>query len=145
MDLIAKTWIESRFPGLAISSYQITSPAMRRYNCIAWAAKDEKNWWWPTGPYWPGDADREATIPAFIQAFRSLGYEPCDSITLEPSIEKLAIFVDSNGTVTHMARQLENGAWTSKLGEGHDISHQLEAVCGTVYGRVAQILRRLRR
>ena len=44
-------------------------------------------------------------------------------------MEKLAIYGDEHG-FTHVARQLENGRWTSKLGEQWDIEHELEAVAG---------------
>ncbi len=38
------------FPNL--KNYQITSPKDYRYNCIAWAAGDTKNWWQPSdSPY----------------------------------------------------------------------------------------------
>ena len=36
-------------PRLAQASYRITSLSTRRYNCIAWAAEQTANWWWP-GP-----------------------------------------------------------------------------------------------
>jgi Asp-tRNA(Asn)/Glu-tRNA(Gln) amidotransferase B subunit len=57
--------------------------------------------------------------------------------------EKIALFVGLDKEVTHAARQLPSGAWTSKLGDWEDIEHKtlsgLESAC---YGRVARILRR---
>jgi hypothetical protein len=53
------------------------------------------------------------------------------------------IYVDSSGTPTHMARQLSNGNWTSKLGDAEDIEHaQLEQLEGDIYGVAYQFLRR---
>ena len=37
--------LEAMFPGLAQGNY--ASGRSRRYNCIAWAAGDSANWWWP--------------------------------------------------------------------------------------------------
>jgi len=43
---------------------------------------------------------------------------------------------------THAARQLENGRWTSKLGELEDIEHDLHHLASGAYGAVVQILKR---
>jgi hypothetical protein len=70
----------------------------------------------------------------------------CNDGLFEIGFEKVAIYVDAGGTPTHMARQLESGAWTSKCGSLEDIEHYaLEAVGGfgaREYGRVAAFLRR---
>lgn len=65
----------------------------------------------------------------------------CGSELLEKDVEKIAVYA-LNATVTHAARQLPNGRWTSKLGQGHDISHTLQAIAGGAYGSVAAILKR---
>ncbi len=85
-----------------------------------------------------------------ISVFKKLDYEPCENSELEDDFEKVAIYVSTKdeihapkGSVTHMARQLSDGKWTSKLGEDVDISHNtLQAVEGNVYGVVKQILKR---
>ncbi len=127
--------------------YEITSPRSLQYNCIAWAAKDEDRWWWPAPPgtsYWPEGVPREVTLDAFIQAFNTLGYQPCEDTQYQQGFEKVAIFVNDNGIPTHVARQLNNGKWTSKLGRSYDIKHNLEELTSFVpsYGNVAIILRR---
>ena len=106
------------------------------------------NWWWPTGDpadeprFWPAGAPREETVSAFLAAFASLGYTPCDDAGVEPGFEKVALFVDARNAPTHAARQLADGRWTSKLGRSEDIEHELHALEGDVYGRVAVVLRR---
>ena len=88
---------------------------------------------------------RDDSVAAFIAAFATRGYECCDSDELEPGFEKVALYVDEQiGRVTHAARQLPDGRWTSKLGRAWDISHLIQGVCGPTpaYGRVAQILQR---
>jgi hypothetical protein len=47
--------------------------------------------------------------------------------------------------VTHAARQLPSGAWTSKLGDWEDIEHNaLSGLESSFYGRVSIILKRQR-
>lgn len=84
-------------------------------------------------------------LQRFIEAFRTLGYEPCDGAGLEPDVEKVAVYADDAGAPTHAARQLPTGAWTSKLGREEDIEHRdLTGVEGDEYGHVVQLLRRPR-
>jgi hypothetical protein len=137
--------MEELFPGLRVMGYTQTSEPTIRYNCIAWAARDETRWWWPDPwgeGYWPADVERVETLEAFVEAYRTLGYEPCGTAAREDGFEKVAIFTDREGLPQHAARQLENGRWTSKLGELEDIEHALDGLEGARYGKVAQVLRR---
>jgi hypothetical protein len=133
------------FPSLTPENHSFESPADKRYNCIAWAAGETARYWWPDSmdqAYWPPGVPREETIEAFVQAYATLGYVPCDSADLEPGFEKTAIYA-SGATPTHAARQLPSGVWTSKLGPQEDIEHTTpEAVEGPEYGKVAVVLRR---
>lgn len=133
------------FPQLQPGTYSITSPASVYYNCIAWAASETDRRWWPMDApdaYWP-TAERDATVDCFIRAFTLLGYEPCDDCALELGYEKVALYATGGNEPTHMARQLPNGNWTSKLGKLEDIEHgTLSAVEGNDYGSVVRILRR---
>jgi hypothetical protein len=72
------------------------------------------------------------------------GYAPCETDEPEAAVEKVALYVGADGRVLHAARQLPDGAWTSKLGEAWDISHELRGLEGDNYGRVARILKRPR-
>jgi len=134
------------FPLLAETQYQETSPATPEYNCIAWAAAEDTDWWWPDvfgDYYWPPDAPRVETMEAFVVAYGLLGYKPCETADLEPGYEKIALYRDSQDQPTHAARQLPSGKWTSKLGQLEDIEHDtLDGLDGDLYGRVGQILKR---
>ncbi len=129
-----RTTLRGRFPNLS-ESFAVTSERTFAYNCIAWAAGDTTRWWWPTGlSYWPVGAAREETVEAFVAAFRTLGYATCATGELEAGLEKVALFADGS-VLTHMARQLPNGSWTSKLGKSWDIAHmEPEEVGGKIYG-----------
>ena len=136
--------IEQAFPGLAGTHYVITSPFNVNYNCLAWAAGREDAWWWPDPlgrGYWPEGIDRVATLDAFIKAFATLGYSPCEGEELIAGVEKIALYAVGD-MPTHAARQLSNGRWSSKLGKSVDIEHELHALAGVQYGQVAAILSR---
>ncbi len=136
--------IESLFPRLCGSLYQVTSPPSSIYNCIAWAAGDMNRWWWPDflkQRHWPAGVPREETCAAFQEAFATLGFVVCSKEVAEPGFEKIAIFADAAGP-QHASRQLQNGRWTSKLGELEDMEHELHDLEGAEYGKVSVVMRR---
>src|SRR5574341_713292 len=95
--------LESRLKNLKGSSYKITSPRSRLYNCVAFAAGETHRFWWPTEfSYWPENVPRNETLQGFILAFETLGYARCDHGRLESGFEKIAIYADEDGTLTHM-------------------------------------------
>jgi len=144
---MTRRWIEETFPRLRRPHYRVTSPIDPEYNCCAWAAGETERWWDPTSAatYWPEGVPRNLTVESLVQAFETLGYTPCDSDELEQVFEKVAIYVDADNVPTHVARQLPNGRWSSKLGRWEDIEHRrLDGLTGPTpgYGSVAQILTR---
>jgi hypothetical protein len=94
------------------------------YNCIAWAANDNEQWWWPNGPrtYWPKGVTKALSRAAFQEAFATLGYSVCNDGTHEPGFEKV-VFYEKDGEIKHAARQETDGIWASKLGPHYDIRH----------------------
>jgi hypothetical protein len=135
------SWPQKDFPNLHSGNCQVTSPATTAYNCIAWAAGKNTRWWDPNGLYyWPKGVPREVSVDAVMQVYEALGFVKCDDGRLEVGVEKIAIFVKTNGAFTiptHATRQLETGQWTSKLGPCEDISHaQVGDVGGPGYGDV---------
>jgi hypothetical protein len=96
--------------------------------------------------YWPAGILREETLPAFIAAFETIGYEVCDNPSMETGFVKIAIYGDAQNVPRHVARQLANGEWTSKIGQYEDIQHRtLKALTGNppAYGTVIQIMRKM--
>lgn len=133
------------FPNLSPENSNLTSPVDEGYNCIAWAAGDTGRWWWPDAQeqnYWPPNIPRIENLECFELAYQHLGYSSRTDSTLESGSEKIAIFANEQGKPTHASRQLPNGWWTSKLGPQIDIEHELTAVEGPTYGKVAIILAR---
>ena len=152
------SWVNGRFENLALTGFNPVADCTSdrtidkpiHHNCIAWAAGNETQWWWPwdlAGYYWPEGLPKELpsteTVKNFVDAFKSIGYEECDNGAYEAEYEKIAIFVNAKNTPTHAARSLPDGTWTSKLGEGEDIRHASPAgLEGREYGRVVAFLRR---
>ncbi len=138
------TPLEQCFPGLIDEAYSITSDKSGRYNCIAWALGENERWWWPDAVeeyHWPESVAREESVAAFLQAFATMGYSPCEDGELETGVHKIALYA-RDGKPTHAARQLPDGLWTSKLGSLQDISHTLNALIGDRYGEVIKFFGR---
>ncbi len=162
--------LERHFPNLTRQVYEVKSNPtpftnaniVLPYNCIAFAAGDDKRWWWPDGVhYWPAGVTQEETVEAFIEMFESLGYEKCEknNPAHEPGFDKVAIYWTKVGnpwtlpkSPTHAALQIHDGIWKSKLGEHEDIEHiNLECLTGDdmtgriePYGVPVQIMKRRR-
>lgn len=140
---------EKTFPNLSHAAYQVTSAESHRYNCIAYASDDETRKWDPLvfipGYFWPDTAIRGHTLDCLISAFSAQQYEVCANGDVEPEFEKVALYVDNDGMWSHVAKQLEDGSWKSKLGNWEDIKHPtLDAISGGDYGRVQCYMRRLK-
>ena len=138
--------LEQRCPNLAAAGYAVTSPASKRYNCVAWAVGDDQRWWEPSEDndhYWPPGVPREYTYQNYLQALATQGFAPCADAEQEAGFEKIAIYANARGELTHIARQLPDGRWTSKLGEWEDIEHAtLAALDGHFFGTAKRFLRR---
>lgn len=137
---------ETQFPNLAVNGYSVTSSQTATYNCFAWAAGEADRWWNPLEPtnpyYWIDGVPNELTIAAFILAYETLGYMVCEDSAFELGFEKIALYATPDGEVTHAARQLSNGNWTSKLGRWEDIEHDLDGLVCEMYGTVQKLLKR---
>lgn len=137
---------EAYFPGLRRGRYHVSSPETDEYNCIAWAAHVDDRWWDPSGnpnTYWPDGVPMASTLESFTAVYEREGFEPCDTPIHESGYERVAIYSKSDGKASHVARQLPDGRWTSKLGDWPDIEHDSpEALEGDFYGHVSSIMRR---
>jgi hypothetical protein len=140
--------LEVLFPRLASSHYEITSPPTRDYNCVAWAAGyDDVPWDHTSVPYtyWPRRVPRDGSVDSLVILFAGLGYARCADGRMEAGYEKVALYGRANNAWTHVARQTDDGRWTSKLGGREDICHDSpQDLVGEDYGDVVCFLRRPR-
>jgi|SRR5581483_4430188 len=135
-----------QWPNLSLDNFRHTSePA--DYNCIAHAMRDNDRWWEPSGNpehFWPDGVVKDYSLDSFKAAFRTRHYEDCADGSLETGFEKIAIYWNHRG-FRHIARQLVNGHWTSKLGDVKDIEHDtLDDLAGDFYGQPTYYMRRPR-
>jgi hypothetical protein len=142
--------VEVQLPRLSAGKYRITSSKTTAYNCFAWAAKDTTRVWSPvmlgSGVYWPPGIPALPSLTGVVDAYTICGFEVCTLPDPEEGYEKIAIFATEEGEPRHAARQLPNGAWTSKLGDHVDIEHdELELVGGAFYGEPSIYMRRATR
>jgi hypothetical protein len=139
--------LETLLPSLNADNYDATSDQTIVYNCIAWAMGETYRWWGEGyGPsFWPPGAESHETAAGWRQVFEVAGYETCDDSALEEGFEKVAIYTTVDGAPQHVARQLESGKWTSKMGRMEDITHDtLEIVEHDDYGRARIFMKRRR-
>lgn len=141
------------FPGLVNDpNFKITSPQDYRYNCIAWAYGLYKDRWmqFDTRPrfdgvwyWWPEGVAVNQSVNSYIEAFKTRGFELCDSGELEDGQIKIALYIEKGtDNCTHAARQKSNGIWMSKLGPWHDIEHGSPySIEGSNYGKVSCFMR----
>jgi len=131
------------FPKLSIEGFKTVGQATELYNCIAYAAGDTTDWWWPTGPeYWPPWATTNEKMRSLEEVFVGLEYEPCNDDSLEYGYEKVALY-EINGRFQHAARQMPTGRWRSKMGRGPLIEHRSpDSLSDGVYGSPTVFMRR---
>jgi hypothetical protein len=137
------------FPHLNAANHRdIISTPDDRYNCLAWAAGIDNEWWEPAvGKTWPGNAPRGLAgykIASLIEVFASIGFVACNDGSLEDGIEKIAIYADGDEWM-HAARQLQTGKWTSKMGPDERIEHDApQDLAGPAFGQVTTFMQRSR-
>lgn len=134
------------FPNLASEGFEIVDQPSERYNCIAYAAGDTSEWWWPDGVnYWPPWATPTDRIESLQEAFAGQGYERCDDSNVEAGYHKVALY-ESHGEMRHAAAQMPTGRWRSKMGRGPVIEHlSPNSLSGGHYGNPTVFVRRVTR
>ena len=131
------------FPNLASEGFDIVDEPSERYNCIAYAAGDTSQWWWPDGVnYWPPWATPTTRIESLTEAFAGKGYERCDDYEVKDGYHKVALY-EAQGRMQHAASQTPNGRWHSKMGRGPLIEHRdPNSLSRGPYGNPTIIMRR---
>lgn len=129
------------FPNSKIEPFEITSPETTQYNCLAWAMHDTQRWWDTEDDYFWIDTNKDSLLQTLIEMCQKLGFQICDNAQLEQNYEKIVLFSTDNQYCTHVARQLNNGRWTSKLGQSYDVTHSINAIENGIYGKATIFLK----
>ncbi len=122
------------FPRLG-DEYEVLAPATARYNCIGWSLGDTSSW------VWPRQAGQPATLDDFDSLYAYHGYRRVNRLDYrpDPDQDRVVLYArgreDGGADVTHAARQLRDGSWSSKLGSLPLIRHlHPDDVAGPSYG-----------
>jgi len=138
------------FPKLIPGTFQPVSRATIRYNCLGFAAGDERHWWEAEGNggrfYWPQHIKRVTNIETVSTIFTSEGFALTNNHDIESGYEKVAIYASlETFEFSHIAKS-DGKVWKSKLGSGQDIYHYslavLEGDQADEYGIVERVLRK---
>lgn len=146
-----------KWPNLMLgTNSRITSLKRKGHNCVAYAI---------------GEINKDADMLVFSKRFdlslcglsntnldhSVAGYSKllshfynfniCNTQELEKGFEKIALYegydVDGEKGFLHIALQLKNGKWTSKLGIYEDIEHDtLDVLAGNFYGNPVLYMKR---
>ena len=133
-------------PNLRPEDFQCTSVPDEFYNCLAYAAGIEDEWWEPLkeDAWWPDHLPPDDTPENLIKVYEFVGFVRTANGAPEPGFDKIAIYEHpgANG-YSHAARLLPDGWWTSKLGAEDDIRHRtLECLHSDELGRAAYFMKR---
>lgn len=146
--------LHGMFPNLAAGDGRIASKVEASQNCLAFVIGEKKRPWWPgswtangygapgtSAPpnYWPDDLPSDETVQNIEMALERFGFAVCnaDDHPDPATVERVVIYATSAGTPSHVAIELPDGQWASKLGDFHDIHHRTtENLEGNVYGGV---------
>lgn len=133
-EFTPRAHIEYWFPNaIPVEALEITSANDLCYNCVAWSLGIDSRWVQPyaeggvqVAPWavWPNAEDRGSAIEIYTKMYRGEGFVKAIKGVREPGFEKIAIYWDKTSKqFLHVARQMEDGSWTSKLGRSSDVKH----------------------
>jgi hypothetical protein len=159
--LINDSELANKWPNLQLGiNSEITSlkdlPG-NAYNCVAFALGEENSIadmliyskWVDLSACGLDNANLTHTAEAYASLFNHFyHFERCLSADREAGYTKIALFEgydeDDELNFLHVAIQLENGKWKSKLGNYEDIEHDsLEVLSGKLYGHPSIFMKRL--
>jgi len=101
--------LQALFPGLQSSPFRVTSPGRRQIQLHRLGCKRFERLVVADGRRtagWPSTVVRELTLDAFTAAFATLGYVGGADESVEPGMEKVALFADP-----HELQHMPRGNW----------------------------------
>jgi hypothetical protein len=139
-------WFAENLPNLHEGDCTLTSRCTYDYNCVGFVVGDFR-WWHPEdleSHYWPDGIERDPRKWAhlYVTALETERFEPLDSVPkFDAAYENIVIF-HKGGQFSHVALQVGESRWRSKLGCYEDLEHPLDAVLRGKYGQVFRYMRR---
>lgn len=137
-------WFAEHVPNLDESACVLHSKRTWDYNCVGFVAGDFRWWHWdyPEIYYWPEGIDRGHWCANYMAALSTVGFtEQTYDPGYDERFQTIAVY-HKGGVFKHVAMQIGDLAWHSKLGEYEDLIHPLNALVGPCYGSVFRFMRR---
>lgn len=127
-----------------------------KYNCVShtinvdqfnvWPQENDKSFYMNTVgtiSFWPKELPINKSLNNFLNFYQIFGYKEISDETLDKSVRKIAIFCkEGTDLVSHVSLMRGENLWSSKLGYGPLIFHQLHSLEGKEYGEVKCIIKR---
>ncbi|MBI4648181.1 MAG: hypothetical protein HY738_16760 [Bacteroidia bacterium] len=134
---------DKNFPNSFDAQFEISSPKTCKYNCLAWAMNDNTKWWdYEDDYYWVAGIEKNGKLKTFIKLLECFNYKKTNTASYESGYDKIALFSKDKIECTHLAKQLKEEIWTSKLGSSYDVLHTLKGIENGIYGDVKIIMKR---
>jgi len=135
--------IEKSFPNSYKEPFEITSSETPDYNCLAWALNDNSKWYESDDDYfWFNDIARDNLLTTIQKIFENLGFHQTNFAKYQIDYERIALFSIDNNECSHLARQIDEDKWTSKLGSSYDVNHSIKSIENGIYGNAVIFLER---
>jgi len=145
-----------KWPHLILGeNFEFTSPKKRGYNCVAYALGEVNkdidmlalSKRIDLTPFGLSNDKLDHSINGYIKLISGLySYEVCDNSEVEENFDKIVLFegLDEDGDISflHIAKQLDNGIWTSKMGAFEDIEHLTPDAVNGLYGQPKVFMKR---
>jgi len=148
--------INSNWPKLQEEvNFRFTSLRKTGYTCLAYAVRDAEiqidmlafsKRFDLTKVGLKNDQPLDHIINAYKKLFEAFyNFEECDN-SYEEGFEKIALYegMDEDGDIgfLHVALQIDEVLWTSKLGHLEDIAHTLDSLNSNYYGKPVLFMKR---
>lgn len=134
----------SFFPNSEKEPILIQSPETSTYNCVAWVLGKMDAWYEPDLDYdWIAGLPMENDLATMQKFFEYFAFEGCEKPSLSDFSEEIIALFAKDGIFTHVAKRLENGRWTSKMGNSYDVEHSLTSISDGLYGEVVLYMRKI--
>ena len=124
-------YLLSLFSGLRRGAFRVIGPVDPNYNCIGYADGSEEM------------GCVSESVHAYVAHFEQRSFVKCDEPDCDPLDPLIAIFARDD-RACHVALRVGE-RWTSKIGGGVTIEHDLADLCGeraTEYGRVVRFMKK---
>lgn len=141
--------IRQYWPNLNLKRFHFTSIRTPAYNCLAWAIGDDVTWmdmYYFKEVYNLEIKNLDHSVHGYAECLKKYyRFEICNNGDIERGKEKIVLYENNEKDFAHIARQLPNGNWTSKMGRLEDIEHySVEALSGEFYGKPVLYMQRER-